>query len=436
MPTTDRPNSVWRSGAYRWLWTGQTISLTGNGALQVAFPLLVLVITKSPAEVGFMNAVRGVFYVLLSLPLNVVVVRWNYQLTMLVCDVARALCIGAVPVVFSLGGPIVGLLYVGSVALGVLGVVFDDAKALYIRQLVPEDQIPSTIWGNQVTIGVAGLLGPVLGGALFVQDLVLPFIVGAFAFAASGGTTLLLRSDRRAGSSYTSRNLRTEMMVGFQWLNKQRLLLFMAFMSGGDILMTAGYALIVIVIAQEQGASALLIGLIFTVGGAAGIGGSLLAPWFQRRFTFGTVIVSTMWLFSLLWLPLIFFPSVAMLCLVMALFFFLSPLFNVTYVDYRHALTPESLRGQVDTVARWIGYSFTPVSWLLTGLLLEFAGSRTTVIACAAGLALLALAATINPRVRTASPRLEAYAATKAWESESGGSFPGSATDSSISTAQ
>jgi MFS family permease len=74
------------------LWSGQTVSSIGGGVSLIAFPLLALLITRSPAQAGFLGALRTLCYdAALVLPAGALVDRWNRKLVMIICDSGRAL---------------------------------------------------------------------------------------------------------------------------------------------------------------------------------------------------------------------------------------------------------------------------------------------------------------------------------------------------------
>ena len=57
-----RPGRLWRNRSYMLLWSGQAVSTIGTEISTVAFPLLVLFVTNSPAQAGLMGAVRALPY--------------------------------------------------------------------------------------------------------------------------------------------------------------------------------------------------------------------------------------------------------------------------------------------------------------------------------------------------------------------------------------
>src|SRR5260370_1862086 len=59
---------IWRNRAYMLLWSGQIGSAVGTGVTRLAFPLLMLALTGSPAQPGFITAPPTVPHPLLTLP--------------------------------------------------------------------------------------------------------------------------------------------------------------------------------------------------------------------------------------------------------------------------------------------------------------------------------------------------------------------------------
>ncbi len=162
--------------------------------------------------------------------------------------------------------------------------------------------------------------------------------------------------------------------------------------------------LIVIVIAQAQGASAATIGLIFALGGAGGLAGALLAPRIQRRFSFGQVIIGLTWftvgifvLFAGAW-------SLAVLTAILIVFFLIMPAYDTVQYSYRLALIPDALQGRVNSAFRLVALGMRPLGLALTGVLLERVGATSTLLFFAAWLLSTAILTTANRYVRTAPP--------------------------------
>ncbi len=80
----DRTRSLWRNRNFLLLWSGQLTFWIGTGGSQLAFPLLTLALSGSPAQAGFVGALNQVPYFILTLPAGVLIDRWNRKCVMLV----------------------------------------------------------------------------------------------------------------------------------------------------------------------------------------------------------------------------------------------------------------------------------------------------------------------------------------------------------------
>ena len=114
---TGQSKSLWRNRDYLLLWSGQALSDIGGAVSELAFPLLVLAVTHSPAQAGFAAALRALPATLFSLFAGVLVDRWNRKWVMFVCDSGRALSLASIPVAYALGHLTVAQLYITAFCL-------------------------------------------------------------------------------------------------------------------------------------------------------------------------------------------------------------------------------------------------------------------------------------------------------------------------------
>lgn len=400
--TFEKAVSLWRNRDYLLLWSGQLISTAGSGISQIAFPLLILAITGSPVQAGLIGALRSLTYVLFTLPAGALLDRWDRKRVMVYCDIGRVLSLGSIPIAVVLGQLTLIQLYLVTVISGVLEVFFDIAELACLPQVVTKEQLPEALGRTQATTGIVNLISPPLGGVLFSLRSLLPLLVDALSYTVSVCSLLLIRVPFQEQRAASVRDLRAEIGEGLHWLWQQPLLRTMALVTSGNIFCGAGFSLIVIVIAQLHHASAATIGLVFGIGGVGSILGAAIVGRVQQRCSFAQVIICVLWLYVLLWLPLAILPSPFVLGLMTALLFFIGPFYNVVYVSRRLAMTPDALQSRVNSVARLIGLGFSPLGLALTGLLLQYYGPQITVLLSVSVQALLALAATISPHIRSA----------------------------------
>lgn len=404
---SSKPVSLWRNLDYLLLWSGQTISNVGTGVSTIAYPLLVLAVTGSPAQAGFISAARALIYAILVLPAGALVDRWDRKRAMIICDVGRALSLGSIALAAALGHLTLTLLYATSVVEVALGTFFNIAEVSCLPQVVAKEQLPDAMGRVQATDGIATLLGPPLGGVLFAVRALLPFLADALSYVVSIASLFFIRTSFQEQRSEKSRRMHEEIIEGLRWVWQQPLIRAMAFITGVNVFCGAGYTLIIIIIAQLHHAPDSVIGLIFGFGGAGGILGSVLVGPAQKRLSFAQIIVGTLWITALFWFALVALPEPILLGLITALLFFMVPFYNTAYISYRLALTPDALRGRVNSVARLIAFGFSPLGLALTGISLQYAGPRITVLIAVGVQALLALVATLNGAIRRARPLAE-----------------------------
>jgi MFS family permease len=402
--TPRRPRPLWLNRDYMLLWSGQTVSSIGTQVSMVAFPFLVLALTGSPAQAGFMGAVRAVPYLLFSLPAGALIDRWNRKRVMILCDVGRALALGSIPLALLLGRLALAQLYVVSAVEGTLFVFFNLAEVASLPRVVPKEQLPAANAQNAATEGTSALVGPALGGGLYGVAQALPFLGDAVSYAASVLSLLFIRARFQGERTAIRRRLWREIGEGLAWLWRQPLIRFIALLTGMFNLTGAGFILIIILLAQRVHATPLATGLIFTIGGIGGIVGAVVASPIQKRLRFGPVIVATSYLWAVVWVAYIFAPDIWAMGIITAVFFVLNPIYNVTQLSYRLALIPDALQGRVNSVFRLLAFGGQPLGFALTGVALQRLGPLVTVAAIGAVQLVMATLTALNPHVRHARP--------------------------------
>jgi MFS family permease len=395
------PVSLWRQRDYLLFWSGQTISSIGGNVSLVAFPLLLLAITGSPLAAGIAGMLRRLPN-LLYLVAGALVDRWNRKYVMLICDIGRAFSLFSIPLALALGHLTVWQLYINALIEGTLLVFFSIAHTSSLGQVVVKEQLPQAMAQEEVVEGVTGLLGPGLAGPLFALAQMLPFVADAVSYAASIVTLLLIRTPLQTQRVQQRRHLLAEIREGMIWMWQQPVIRMMNLTNVAAALVNPGSTLIVIIVAQQHGASDALIGLIFACGGIGAILGSLLAPFTQRFLTVGWAIVLVRWLFALLWPCYALVGQPLLLGVVEFGIGFADPLEDVPYFSYRMAIIPDELRGRVISACRLFTAVSNPFGQFLTGLLLERYGATPTILIGWIVFLFVALAMTLYKPLRTA----------------------------------
>jgi MFS family permease len=390
---------LWQNREYLLLWGGQAISATGSAASELALPLLILSLTHSPVQAGLVGALHTIAILFTNVPAGALVDRWNRKYTMVWCDAGRAVALASIPLALAFGHLTSVQLYLVTMVEGALATFFELAQAASIPRVVSMEQLPAAIAQQEVTGGVVTLLGPSLGGLLYGVARLLPFLSDAISYIASVCSLLFVRTPLQEKRSRLPSKLHMEIAAGMSWLWRHPVIRMIALLMGGLVFIDDGMRLIIIVLAQHQGASSFTIGLIFGIGGMGGIVGALLGAQLQQRLSFGTVIIGAFWAFALIWPLYALASSPFVIGGILACFWLVDEVYDVVQISYRRAQVPDALQGRVNSTFRLGIYSLLALGNILTGFLLQSLGPNLTILLFAACLVLLALGATFNRQV-------------------------------------
>ena len=128
--------------------------------------LAVSVLQATEFEVGLLTAVETAAFLLIGLPAGAWVDRWLKRRVMLIADLARAIVLASVPIMFFAGILTIWQLMVVGAIVGVASVFFDVAYQSYLPVLVDLKQLGEGNSKLETTGQLARVTGPALAGAL------------------------------------------------------------------------------------------------------------------------------------------------------------------------------------------------------------------------------------------------------------------------------
>ncbi len=379
------------------LWSGQALSSLGSQISLVAYPLLVLAITGSPAKAGIVGFARNLPVALLALPAGAIADRVNRKHLMVASDGARALAMSAIPIGLLAGDLPYGVIVAVAVLDGAGFVVTYVAERGVLRQLVTADQLPEAVARNESRTFGAMVAGPPLGGLLFGIGQAIPFLTDAISYAASTISKLLIPTDfQEARGAVTPGDARE----GLRWLWQRPFFRLCALLFAASNPVFTGLYLLVVVLAKSYGATPTLVGIMLGIAAAGGLLGALMAPYLQRRLSARAVLVGENWMiaFSIPWLLLA--HNAVLIGVILGAAELITPVTNSIVVSYRVAAAPDRLQGRVQAASTLVSFSAGWVGPLAVGLLLQSAGSTTTILVLTGWSALLAVGATLSRSFR------------------------------------
>jgi MFS family permease len=282
---------------------------------------------------------------LFGLPAGALVDRVDRRRLMLVCDGVRAISVASIALALLEGSLAFAQIVVVAFVEGTMTVLADPAERGALRQIVPREDIPTAIAQNEARVYGASLAGPPLGGFLFGAARFAPFLFDAFSYVCSFATLAAISTPFQEERGPAHTRLRHEVVEGLRWLAKQSFLRAAVLLAGAGNFVSNGLALVIIVLARGQGASATLIGAVFAIFAAGGLLGSIAAPALQRRLSAPHAVIGYLVIYALL-VPILAIASPLELGLLFGAMLFGAPTLNAIFGAYEVALVPDRLLGR------------------------------------------------------------------------------------------
>jgi hypothetical protein len=392
-----------RNRDFMLLQAGQLLSHLGSQTTAIAYPLLVLSVTHSPAKAGLVAFGRSLATALFSLPAGVAADRWSRRRLMIAADVVRAIALGSLAALILGDAVPFAAIVAAAFVEGSGSAVFSAARAGAVRAVVPAEQLPAAVAVQTGRQAAMNLAGPPLGGALFGLARALPFLVDAVSYAFSTVSLLAMRTSFQEEGERDASSVRSRIAEGFRFLWGRPFLRTCAFLFGLTNFIGPGVLLAVVVIGTRQGLSGGEVGLLVAAFGGCVLLGSLLSPAVRRALPVRAILVLELWTWPgcavFLVRPNVYVLMAGLLPTALAI-----PSTDSVVHGYRIAMTPDRLLGRSESVWSTISLLIAPLGPLAAGLLLEAVSERVT-IGIFAALALgLALWGTFSPAIRTAPP--------------------------------
>lgn len=389
-----------RNRDYRLLWSSQVLSEFGLNASTIAFPLLVLALTGSPAASGLVLGTTAAAQLLTGLPAGALVDRWNRKTVMLGCEAAQAVAAASLVAALLWGTPAIPHLIAVAAVFGVCAALFEPAEDASLPNLVPAEQLPTAVSLNAARSYLGHLSGTAAGGFLFAVGRFVPFAADVLTHTAAFGAVAFVRLPRREVPPQPVSRIGREIADGLRWVGRQRHIRVTALCAVVLNLFFAAFYIVVIVLARGRGVPPGQIGIMAALLGVGGIAGALAAPALQRVLSPYLSIAGVFWVLTALTPVAVFVHSGYVMGALFAAMALLPPTANTTIMTQQLLLTPDELRGRLSAViglATGVAATLGPV---LGGLLVELVSDSQAVLVCAAGIAAATLLVTASRTLR------------------------------------
>ena len=373
---------VLRHRDFALLWTGQAISLIGDGIYLVAIAWLVYDISNSPGALGLVGVAWTLPMVLTLLGAGVLSDRYDRRLLMIAADVLRVVAVGGLAALTLAGSTELWHVVVLVVLYGVGDALFAPAFTAIVPDVVPQEEIlqASALKELMEPVGLR-FAGPALGGFLIAGlDVGAALVVDALTFAASAVAVSFMSPQpgvRQVGASAWE-----ELREGFAFVRARPWL--WATLASAALFLLVSYGpfevLLPYLIRNDFGGGAATFGAIMSAGGLGGITAAVLMSRFGAPRRHVTVMYVAWALSSLSTAGFAIAGAPWQLFVFSFVGFALNTVGMVIWNALMQTRVPSEMLGRVSSLDWFVSAGLIPVSFALTGPMAELIGTEATLI--------------------------------------------------------
>jgi predicted MFS family arabinose efflux permease len=284
------------------------LAITGNGALNVAAPLLAAAITRSPLAVSTVTAASVACNLVFGLPAGLIVDRMSRRRVIITSNLARAAALAVLAAVIYVHWLTMPILVAALLVISLAGCFFMPASQAMVKVLTggnDEDlkKVNGRFWA--IIMGGQAFTGPAAGSGLYALGRALPALGDAVAYAAA--TVLIWRLPADPPPAATEqKNIRRELAAGLRHvvttpdLRAAVLTASAAF----NLAVCAVEAVLVLYVRETLGLPAWTYGLLIMAAGAGGVAMSWRSGWLTRLLTVRQGMACGLLLQAAAWLAL------------------------------------------------------------------------------------------------------------------------------------
>ena len=396
------PSNFWR------LWTSSASANLADGVVMVAFPLIAVRLTDSPAAVAGVTVAARVPSVAVGLIAGGLADRLDRRWTMVIVQVLRAVVVGSLAVLALNDLLSVVVLYAAAFVIGIGEAFFDTNAQAITPAVVGRDRLVTAngrLFAAETVMN--SFVGPPVGGLLVALSVPVALAGGAIGYVLAAIGLLLIAGSFRPERSGPPRRLHVEIGHGIAYLARHRLLRVLTTMVAMGRLGSAGFFALLALYAVAPGPMGLSepgFGLLLVAFGVGSLLGSFVATRAVALVGRPGILAGAQLLFGLVLL----LPALTANALVIGAGFVVGGVavmaWNITNVSLRQSLLPTELMGRVHATHRTIANFAELTGALAAGIIAEAFGLRAA-FAIGAAVVILSVAGRLvvtEDRIRAA----------------------------------
>jgi MFS family permease len=356
------------------------VSVTGDGVLLTAAPLMAAALSRDPLAVASVSAAGYAAWLILGLPAGALVDRWSRRRVMVAADIGRALVLAGFVALVLADVASIALLAVTVFLIGVGSCFFDPAAQALIPAIVGRDKeqlsrANGRLWAFD-TFG-RSLAGPPLGAAAFAAARTLPFVLDAATFVVSAALVSRLPASRPPTTGAHAPILgaiREGVLFLFRHAELRLVTLGMATYNFGY---NVAFATLVLYAQDNLGVGTVGFGLLVASMAVGGIAGGWLAPRLTKRLSPATAYAGTLAVQALAWISVVVVGNAWLAGVALAFLGVASIVGSVVGGSVRQLHSPDQMLGRVMSTTRLLGIGSAAVGAVVGGALADAWGLET-----------------------------------------------------------
>ncbi len=364
-------------------WTGQTVSNLGSSITLFALPLLVYKLTGSALNLGITTAAEFLPYLFFGLIIGAWTDRVDRKRMMIGTDIARALIIASIPLLYAFGLLTVWWIYVVGFVHATLTICFEAGQFAAIPSLVNQDDLVTANGRIQASYSGASVAGPLLAGVLVTAiPLAALMLIDAISFLLSSFSLVLINKSFNTGEKRAPTSIRSDVVEGLRYVLKHPVLRNISLMMAMvNFVGSTAYAQLIFFAKVRLQASDFQASLLYSAGSLGVVILALAAGPLRKHLSFSTVALGALMLEGILTIVFSFMRMYWAAVVLWTLIGGLGILFNINTGSLRQAIVPNHMLGRVITIAGVLAWSAIPLGSLLGGFAISWTQNVSLVYA-------------------------------------------------------
>lgn len=364
----------------------------------------IVVLGATEGQVGLLNGLQTLAFLLIGLPAGAWVDRWRKRRTMIVADLVRMVALASIPIAWALDALTIYHMMVVVTIFGFGTVFFDVAYQSFVPSIVKNGQIGQANGRLEASFHVARVGGPGLAGwliGIFSAPVTFGLTVGTLGFSAAAIASIPGKEPKPAPPKDSV--LWHQIRDGLSYVKNEPLLGPLFLCIAGNALFGQGvFTLLPVLALREMGLDAQTLGALLSFGAVGGLIGAGINRWVVLRLGDGHTIAIFSTLGSLVGFGL---PFAAMagangwVVLVSVGFFqsLFQTVYNIVQLSLRQRICPKPLLGRLNATFRFAVWGVMPIGSVASGFLAGVIGVVPAMVVFLAGTLCASIAMAFTP---------------------------------------